>query len=228
MGRFERKIKQMNKETEEFDAWFNKNRSRLYDFSEENQLKGYSCGKRIIAIPKKVFVPVIAFISCFIIFLTVTLSIILTKWKNDFNMPFGDESVYTAAMSDDELQKITDKFTFINKMHITAQGELLFREDNSLVFTIIDGELETPEDYYFLKVQIEHNKNYEFGYKTIYRELKNYTIVKDWNINYGQGLNDTNDLYVYFLRMENVDGQVVYMEVHCFENDISYIFNEFI
>ena len=113
-------------------------------------------------------------------------------------------------------------------MQITAQDELLFREDNSLVFTIIDGELETPEDYYFLKVQIEHNKNYEFGYKTVYRELKNQTVVNDWHINYGQGLNDPNDLYVYFLRMENVDGQVVYMEVHCFENNLSYIFNEFI
>ena len=39
---------------------------------------------------------------------------------------------------------------------------------------------------------------------------------------------DADGLYVYFIRMENEAEQVVYIEVHCFENDINYILNEFI
>lgn len=113
-------------------------------------------------------------------------------------------------------------------MQVTAQGELLLRTDDSLVFTIIDGELETEEDYYFIKVQIEHNKNYEFGYKIAYQNLKNNEIINGWVIGYEQKSIDPNDLYVFYLHLQNNNGQVIYMEVHCFENDISYILNEFI
>ncbi len=137
----------------------------------------------------------------------------------------SEHDAYDIAMN--VIMKLVD-YPFINKMQVTAQGELLLRTDDSLVFTIIDGELETEEDYYFIKVQIEHNKNYEFGYKIAYQNLKNNEIINGWVIGYEQKSIDPNDLYVFYLHLQNNNGQVIYMEVHCFENDISYILNEFI
>lgn len=88
--------------------------------------------------------------------------------------------------------------------------------------------INTGDNYYLLKVQIEHNKNYEFGYKSVYRNLKNQTDVNGIAVTYGQGLNDPSDLFVYFIRLEYPEEQVIYIEAHCFENDITYILTDFI
>lgn len=229
MGRFERKIKkQINKDREVFDVWYEKNQDRLNGFTVESEVKELHKVGNVLVKDRRIWIPTVAFLCCIAICVAVLLPICLNKGNNDFDMRFGDERVYPVMITDEEMQSTIEDYPFISKMQITAQGELLLRDDNSLVFTIIDGELKTPEDYYFLRIQIEHDKNYEFGYKSVYRELKNQTIVNNWEVTYGQGENDVNDLYVYYLLLEDKEGQNIYMEVHCFENDISYILNEFI
>lgn len=228
MGRFERKIKKKIKNnTEDFEVWFEKNQSQLNGFSEKNELSRSQNRGNVLTKTFKSWVPFFACVGCLLI-MVVVLSVLFTKGTDDFDMKFGDESVYASLISDEELQTVAETYPFINKMQVTAQGELLLRTDDSLVFTIIDGELETEEDYYFIKVQIEHNKNYEFGYKIAYQNLKNNKIINGWVIGYEQKSIDPNDLYVFYLHLQNNNGQVIYMEVHCFENDISYILNEFI
>lgn len=229
MGRFERKIKKViNKNKESFDTWFEENQDRLNDFTVESEVKGHHKVGNVLVKDRRIWIPTVAFLCCIAICVAVLLPICLNKGNNDFDMKFGDERVYPVIISDAELQSTIEDYPFISKMQITAQGELRLWDDDSLVFTFIDGEIDTGDNYYLLKVQIEHNQNYEFGYKSVYLNLKNQTDVKDWNITYGQGINDPSGLFVYFMRLEDSKGQVIYMEVHCFENDISYILNEFI
>lgn len=229
MGKLERRIKkQMNNDREDFDEWYAKHQNQLYAFSENNEVISHSNGKGLKAIAIKVLYPMLACISCIVICLTVLLTVFFTNEKNDIGITFGDENVYSTAISKDELQFAKETCPFISKMQITAQCSLLLRDDDSLVFLIIDGELETENDYYFIKVQIENNSHYEFAYKSVYYDLKNQIVLNNWKVTYGQGLNDINDLYVYYLLLEDKVGKNVYIEVHCFENDISYILNEFI
>jgi len=229
MGRLERKIKkQMNKDTEDFDVWYEKNQDKLIGFTVENDVKDHHRDGNVLVKDRRIWIPMIAFLCCIVICVSVLLPILLNRGNNDFDMKFGEESVYFSMISESELQTTVKDYPFLDKIQITAQSELRLLDDDSLVFTIVDGEIDTGDNYYLIKVQIEHNKNYEFVYKSVYLNLKNHTVVKDWNVTYGQGENDPNNLFVYFIRMENVDGQVVYMEIHCFENNISYLLNEFI
>lgn len=229
MRRFKRKIKkQLKNETEKFDIWYEKNQDRLTGFAVENEVKEHHKGGSVLVKDRRVWIPMLAFLCCIAICVSVLLPILLNKRNNDFGMKFGEESVYYATVSDAELQTTVEEYPFVSKMQRTAQGEIRLLDDDSLVFTIVDGEIDTGDNYYLLKIQIEHNKNYEFGYKAVYLNLKNQAVVKDWNVTYGQGISDPSGLFVYFIRLEDSKGQVIYMEVHCFENDISYILNEFI
>ena len=229
MGRLERKIKkQLKKDAEPFDVWQDRNQTRLNGFEKQhNGSEQHSWGDVLVK-ERRIWIPIFAFLCGIIICLTILLPVLLNKNNSDFDMTFGDERVYASMVLEEELQSITESYPFINKMQITEQVELRLQDDDSLVFTIIDGEIDTGDNYYLLKVQIEHNKNYEFGYKSVYRNLKNQTDVNGIVVTYGQGINDPSDLFVYFLRLEYPKEQVIYIEVHCFENDISYILNEFI
>ena len=229
MGRLERKIKkQLKKDAEPFEVWQDRNQPRLNGFEKYNNIsEQHNVGAVVVKVRRK-WIPVFAFLCGIIICLTVLLPVLLIKNNDNFDMTFGDERVYTSMILEEELQSITESYPFINKMQITQQGELRLRDDDSLVFTIIDGEIDTGDNYYLLKVQIEHNKNYEFGYKSVYRNLKNQTDINGIAVTYGQGLNDPSDLFVYFLRVEYPEEQVIYIEAHCFENDITYILTDFI
>ncbi len=229
MGKLERKIKkQIKNETEDFNVWYDKNQDRLSDFSAKEDCKPYHKVGNVLVKDKRFWIPTLAVFCLIAIFLTVLLPILLNNRQKDFDFRFGDDRVYSTALTDAEFQTVAKDYPFINKMQITEKDVLRLLDDDSLVFTIIDGEVDTGDDYYFIKVQIEHDKNYEFGYKAAYLNHKNQTTVKDWKVTYEQGVNDANDLFVYFIRLEDSKGQVIYMEVHCFENDISYILNEFI
>lgn len=229
MGRLERKIKkQLKKDAEPFEVWQDRNQTRLNGFEKHNNIIEQHNEGAVVVKERRMWIPVLALLCGIIICLAIILPVLFNKNNSDFDMTFGDERVYTSMILEEELQSITESYPFINKMQITQQGELRLRDDDSLVITIIDGEIDTGDNYYLLKVQIEHNKNYEFGYKSVYRNLKNQTDVNGIAVTYGQGLNDPSDLFVYFLRLEYSEGQVIYIEAHSFENDISYILNEFI
>ena len=229
MGRLERKIKkQLKKDAEPFEVWQDRNQTRLNGFEKQhNDCEQHNEGAVVVKEHRK-WIPVFAFLCGIIICLAILLPVLLNKNNGDFDMTFGDDRVYVSKVSDEDFQEVLDEYSFISKMQITLFDELRLRDDDSLVFTIIDGEIDTGDNYYLLKVQIEHNKNYEFGYKSVYRNLRNQTDVNGITVTYGQGINDPSDLFVYFLRLEYPEEQVIYIEAHCFENDISYILNEFI
>lgn len=148
MGKFKRKFKkEINKNTEDFDSWFEKNQDRLSGFTVESEAT-YHKGGNVLVKNCRVWIPILALLCCIAICVAVLLPILLNKGNNDFDLRFGEESVYPSMISDAELQSIIEEYPFISKMHITSQGELKLCDDDSLVFTIIDGEIDTGDNYY--------------------------------------------------------------------------------
>lgn len=186
-------------------------------------------GGNVLAKRSKVPVVVCAVCVAFaVICLAVILTVILNNGNKNSDLTFGDDDVYTVSIDDSTYTELADNYAFINKMQVTEQAEIRLRQDDSVVMYIIRGELETDSDYYFIDILFEENSNYHFGYRSVYENLENEIQVDGWCITYDQNSTDAGGLYVYMFRLVNNDGQVVYMEIHCFENDISYILSDFI
>ena len=96
--------------------------------------------------------------------------------------------------------------------------EILMTEDQSLVFRILDAELEL-EDYYLVMVQIEYNPYYNFLSKHIYEDLESKMAVNGYAVSYELSGTDDLGLYRYYMRTEQ-NGQKIYWEIHCFEESI--------
>lgn len=218
MGRFERKIrKRLKDETEEFDVWFEKNKDSFPDFvdvrsEEESQGTVKLKKKKFWIIPTAFILVALCVFLCF-------LPLILKK--EDITTPsfFGDEIVIEKKMSEEEYQSILQENPFIDKMEVTIAVKIEKMDDGSLVFAILDSELETENDYYLVTVQIEYNPYYEFVSKPEYDNFDRQFFVNDFEIGYRLAGFDSDDLYWYYVLTER-DGQRIYWEVHCFEESI--------
>lgn len=218
MGRFERKIqKRLKDETEEFDVWFEKNKESFPGFVDE-QSEEESQGT--VKLRKKKFwiIPTAFILVALCVFLCF-LPLILKK--DDITTPsfFGDEIVIEKKMNEEEYQSILQENPFINKMEVTIAVKIEKIDDGSLVFVILDSELETENDYYLVTVQIEYNPYYEFVSKPEYDNFDRQFSVNDFEIGYRLAGFDSDDLYWYYVLTER-DGQRIYWEVHCFEESI--------
>ncbi|HIS37565.1 TPA: hypothetical protein IAC10_13245 [Candidatus Scatousia excrementigallinarum] len=226
MDKLQKKVKeQMDSDKQSFDEWFNANRGQLSRFDNE-QTAEVNIGGDTLARSRKVWIALIAAI----LMLAICLSVILPLTLNDnfSDSGFGDDSVYQLEMTDEELSAVLGEYPFLSDMWITTSLTVKLHDDASDVMDIIGGEVETQSDYYLITALIEYNPNYHFGYRSVYESLENRVSVNDWDISYEQTSIDASGLYVYMLRMEDSGGQVVYMEVHCFENNIDYILYHFI
>lgn len=218
MGRFERKIrKRLKDETEEFDVWFEKNKDSFPDFvdvrsEEESQGTVKLKKKKFWIIPTAFILVALCVFLCF-------LPLILKK--EDITTPsfFGDEIVIEKKMSEEEYQSILQENPFIDKMEVTIAVKIEKMDDGSLVFAILDSELETENDYYLVTVQIEYNPYYEFVSKPEYDNFDRQFFVNDFEIGYRLAGFDSDDLYWYYVLTER-DGKRIYWEVHCFEESI--------
>ena len=226
MDWLQRKIKkEMEKNRPDFDEWFEQNREV---FSKFEKFDGAAKKGSVFVKTRKIWLPVIALLGCVIICLSIILPIVFSGTSNDFDFSFSDEDVYASTLTESEIQDLNEKYSFVQKMQVTSMEGLRLNSDDSLVMAVLNGEVGTEDNYYFLTLQIEYNHNYLFGYKSEYEGLSNAQQISGWDITYGQTIIDFDGLYVYLIRLENVQGQVVYIEAHCFENDISYIINDFI
>lgn len=224
MDKLQKKINnEMKKHRQSFDDWYKENYVALSRF--DGQDLEVSNGHTAVKI-RKVWIPIVAFLLLVVVSLLIVLPIVLADGNNDFN--FSEKEVYTIELSDSEFNDVKTICPFVDNMEVTSKDGLYLKTDMCLVMAIISGEIETTDNYYFLDVQIEYNKNYDFGYKPIYEELSKTAQTGEWSITYENTSTDLSGLYVYLLRMLNDEGQVIYIEAHCLENDISYILNEFI
>lgn len=220
MGRFERKIqKRLKAETEDFNVWFEKNKEHFPGFvnsksEEEVEPQGIVKlkKKKLWIIPTAFVLVVLCVILCF-------LPMILKKDTVSSPSFFGDESVDETLLSEEEYQKILLANPFLLKMDVVQKVKLEKTDDGSLVFVILDSELETENDYYLVTVQIEYNPYYEFVSKPAYDNLDHSLMISDFEVGYKLAGLDSDDLYWYYMLTEK-DGQRIYWEVHCFEESI--------
>ena len=217
MGRFERKFKKkLKEELPSFDEWFADNKDKLECFSSDKNEKGRS----FAAVKAKRNIPWIIILCSFIAaVLCVGLCLLPLLKKEKTPLTFGDDAVYILEMSSEEIAQERNNNAVLNKFIIQRADKLLLWEDDSLVFTVFDADLETESDYYITTIQIEYNENYIFFGKESYETLSERTEIEGIEISYQSFGLDENDMYWY--RLNSVEGgQRIYWEVHCFEESI--------
>lgn len=226
MDKLQRKIKkEIKKHQQSFDDWYEVHHVALSRF--DGQTSEVPNGNTAVK-ARKIWVPIVSSLLMVAVCLSIVMPIVFSNGNNDFDLTFSEGDVYTMEFSDSEFEVACNEYKFIRNMEITSKDGLYLKSDKSLVMAVLGGEIVSEDNYYLLDLQIEYNKNYNFGYKPIYEDLDNSTRTGEWSITYENTSVDLSGLYVYLLRMVNQEGQVIYIETHCLENDISYILNEFI
>lgn len=208
--------------SEEFDRWYAANEDKLGEFSPVSARDANARG----GVRVKRFLPAAAFIGLAFVMTMVLVILFVTNNGGESDFTFNSDMVYNRELTDEEFAAVEGQYDFIDNMDVSNSIKLLYNEDNSLVFIIVHGEIVTQSNYYFITVQIEYNEHYNFVDKYYYHNLDNSTTTDNFDVSYEQMGLDDGGLYTYLLRLESENLNTVYMEVHCLEDDISYILNE--
>ena len=208
--------------SDEFDRWYAANEDKLGEFSPVSARDADARG----GVRVKRFLPAAAFIGLAFVMVMVLVILFVTNNGQEGDFTFSNDMVYSSELTDSELIAVEEQYSFISKISVTQSAKILHKEDNSLVGISFEGELETDFDFYFITAQVQYNENYDFVDKENYYNLSNNTVTDIYFVSYEQTEIDYSGLYVYLLRLESENLNTVYMEVHCFEDDISYILNE--
>ncbi len=220
MGKFEKEIKrQMDKGVEEYEVWFERNKDKLARFDKtETEEEIQADGTKKIKSKKKWLVPV-AFVLLVIGITLCFLPMMLSGGEvSEPPRLFGDEAVYSEGMNAEGIEGLQSGMPELEGFTIYSGVEILMTEDQSLVFRILDAELEL-EDYYLVTVQIEYNPYYNFLSKHIYEDLESKMAVNGYAVSYELSGTDDLGLYRYYMCTEQ-NGQRIYWEIHCFEESI--------
>lgn len=224
MDKLQKEIKKrMNKDKQDFNDWYAENHKLLGKFGDD---KSSEIDQGGIAAKRKLWLPVAVFLLVAVICLAIVLPLSLNH-DNDFDIGLGGgEDSYESIIPEDELNELLIKYDFLNKMMIDEQLEVRLLEDDKLVMYIIGGNISERQEYY-ITVRIPTDSGYNFATKEMYKSLPNETNAGEWFVAYGAGITHGNGLYIYLLRMEKGE-EILYMQVQCPEDGISYILNEFI
>lgn len=208
--------------SEEFDCWYAANEDKLGEFFPVSARDANARG----GVRAKRFLPAAAFIGLAFVMVMVLVILFVTNNGQEGDFTFSNDMVYNSELSDSEISAVEEQYDFVDKVSIVTAAKLLHKEDNSLVGISLECELITESNYYIINAQIEYNENFDFVNKEYYYNLSNNTVTDTYFVSYEQTEIDYSGLYTYLLRLESENLNTVYMEVHCFEDDISYILNE--
>lgn len=208
--------------SEEFDRWYAANEDKLGEFSSVSARDADARG----GVRVKRFLPAAAFIGLAFVMVMALVILFVTNNGQEGDFTFSNDMVYNSELSDSEIAAVKEQYDFVDKVSIVTAAKLLHKEDNSLVGVSLECELITESNYYIINAQIEYNENFDFVNKEYYYNLSNNTVTDIYFVSYEQTEIDYSGLYTYLLRLESENLNTVYMEVHCFEDDISYILNE--
>ena len=220
----QKKIKErMNKDKLAFNDWYAENHELLDKFDVD---KGSEINENGVAAKRKIWLSVAVFLLVAAVCLVIVLPLTLGR-NNDFDISLGvDEDSYESIMSDAKLNDILTEYDFLNKLQIDEQLEVRLLEEDKIVMYIIGGNISERQEYY-ITVRIPTDSGYNFATKEMYKSLPNETNAGEWFVTYGSGIAHGNGLYIYLLRLEKGE-EILYMQVQCPEDGISYILNEFI
>lgn len=228
MGRFERKIrKKLQQDVPPFDQWFEEHKDQLakFDHSQESaEDQGEVRAKRRIPTYAWIVGAAVLLLTA----LTLTLAFLLPREQTQPQIPsqpsipdltFGDEGVYTTALSEDELQAAMQRMPTLAGFTVTGSQKALLRDDDSMVMVYISGEQLTDTDYYLIEAQIEYNENYIFSRKLYYENLEHTLTVGDTQISYELMGDAEAELKEFYVLSQN-DNATIYWTVSCFGGEI--------
>ena len=228
MGRFERKIrKKLQQDVPPFDQWFEEHKDQLAKFDrpqESAEDQGEVRAKRRV--------PTYAWIvGAAVLLLTVLalmLAFLLPREQTQPQIPsqpsipdltFGEEGVYLDTLSSEELDEIMLVVPSFSEMTITRQQKIIHREDNSIVMAVINGELATENDYYFIESRISYNENYIFIEKPQFENLENSTTIGGTQISYSMNGVDEYGFNEYYILSES-DSATIFWSVSSVSGEI--------
>lgn len=228
MGRFERKIrKKLQQDVPPFDQWFEEHKDQLakFDHSQESaEDQGEVRAKRRVPTYAWIVGTAVLLLTA----LALMLAFLLPREQTQPQIPsqpsipdltFGEEGVYLDTLSSEELDGIMLVVPSFSEMTITRQQKIIRREDNSIVMAVINGELATENDYYFIEAKFSYNNNYIFSEKLYYEELEHSINISGTQISYAVKGTDDYGFTEYRILSES-DSATIYWTVSSVSGEI--------
>ena len=219
MGRFERDLKRKVKNTKkDYAEWYGEHEKEIMQCVEKADSEvdlGNVKVKRSASVKIWIFASAVLLLIAFIaVFGMLNKNVNSVPEIPDFT--FGEENVNNEAMNDEDINEIVNQFPQITKLVVVDGISIVYTEDGSVVMNVINGELETPDDFYLVNVKISYTDNFAFFDKWEYEELENKTVINGTEVEYGAKGTDDYGMYQYcvFTRIGDVK---LYWKVSCIE-----------
>lgn len=212
----QRKVKESKKPVEE---WRTEHAEEIRSVIGKNMSEDINVG--MIKAKKRFFNYILGTVGILFIIIAVVVALLINGQQQSIqpglpDLTFGEESVEAIQMSDEELMGVKEQHPQLNLLENTDGAKFIYQMDNSVVMTLVNGELETADDFYFVDARISYNDNFIFLDKWEYEELGSEVVVGSTVVRYeARGVDDFG-LYLFFAVTET-ESETVYWRVSCME-----------
>ena len=212
----QRKVKESKKPVEE---WRTEHAEEIRSVIGKNMSEDINVG--MIKAKKRFFNYILGTVGILFIIIAVVVALLINGQQQSIqpglpDLTFGEESVEAIQMSDEELMGVKEQHPQLNLLENTDGAKFISQMDNSVVMTLVNGELETADDFYFVDARISYNDNFIFLDKWEYEELGSEVVVGSTVVRYeARGVDDFG-LYLFFAVTET-ESETVYWRVSCME-----------
>lgn len=211
----QRKVKESKKPVEE---WRTEHAEEIRSVIGKNMSEDTNVG--MIKAKKRFFNYILGTVGILFIIIAVVVALLINGQRSIQpglpDLTFGEESVEAIQMSDEELVEVKEQHPQLNLLENTDGAKFIYQMDNSVVMTLVNGELETADDFYFVDARISYNDNFIFLDKWEYEELGSEVVVGSTVVRYeARGVDDFG-LYLFFAVTET-ESETVYWRVSCME-----------
>ena len=212
----QRKVQESKKPVEE---WRTEHAEEIRSVIGKNMSEDINVG--MIKAKKRFFNYILGTVGILFIIIAVVVALLINGQQQSIqpglpDLTFGEESVEAIQMSDEELMGVKEQHPQLNLLENTDGAKFIYRMDNSVVMTLVSGELETADDFYFVDARISYNDNFIFLDKWEYEELGSEVVVGSTVVRYeARGMDDFG-LYLFFAVTET-ESETVYWRVSCME-----------
>lgn len=211
----QRKVKESKKPVEE---WRTEHAEEIRSVIGKNMSEDTNVG--MIKAKKRFFNYILGTVGILFIIIAVVVALLINGQRSiQLGLPdltFGEESVEAIQMSDEELMEVKEQHYQLNLLENTDGAKFIYQMDNSVVMTLVSGEMETADDFYFVDARISYNDNFIFLDRWEYEELGSEVVVGSTVVRYeARGMDDFG-LYLFFAVTET-ESETVYWRVSCME-----------
>lgn len=212
----QRKVKESKKPVEE---WRTEHAEEIRSVIGKNMSEDTNVG--MIKAKKRFFNYILGTVGILFIIIAVVVALLINGQQQSIqpglpDLTFGEESVEAIQMSDEELMEVKEQHYQLNLLENTDGAKFIYQMDNSVVMTLVNGELETADDFYFVDARISYNDNFIFLDKWEYEELESEVVIGSTVVRYeARGMDDFG-LYLFFAVTET-ESETVYWRVSCME-----------